>query len=190
MIAWLLLHLRLHLAPLPPHPCFVASFVFLLSATLHILPRPKYARQCDWNVNFPLVCQHNCQLQAKWENRGDGTRSKNHGSYCDLFCWRLLVSPRRCEEVSPKPVSRACLVCGAGKSPLRRNHRTRILISGTDSICSGLLAAHRAINLFGSFINSCCLFLTLSNQFLCLSLSHQCRCKHILSKSMNASRCQ
>jgi hypothetical protein len=38
-------------------------------------------------------------------------------------CW----SPR-C-EVSPKRVSMACLVCGTGKSPLRRNLRTRILIS-------------------------------------------------------------
>ena len=87
--------LLLHLAPLPlslPPPCFVASFIFLLSASHPSYSSlPKACKAVRLECQFPLMCQHNCQLQAKGENRGDRTRSKNHSSF-DLFCWRLLVS--------------------------------------------------------------------------------------------------
>jgi len=102
----------LHISPLsqPPFIFFLAQIMQGSAAGISI---------------SPLCASTIVNSRPRGENRGDWTRSKNHGSLISSAgaCW----SPR-C-EVSPKRVSMACLVCGTGKSPLRRNLRTRILIS-------------------------------------------------------------
>ena len=132
LIACLLLHLRLHLAPLPlplllPPPCFVASFIFLLSAS-----HPSYSSLPESCKAVRLEFQFPPYVPAQLSTPGQGGRIGGIGLAARTTavlissagaCW----SPR-C-EVSPKRVSMACLVCGTGKSPLRRNLRTRILIS-------------------------------------------------------------
>ena len=129
LIACLLLHLRLHLAPLPlPPPCFVASFIFLLSAShpSYYSSLPEAYKAVRLEFQFPPY------VPAQLSTPGQGGRIGGIGLAARTTavlissagaCW----SPR-C-EVSPKRVSMACLVCGTGKSPLRRNLRTRILIS-------------------------------------------------------------
>ena len=84
LIACLLLHLCLHLAPLPP-PCFVASFIFLL-----FIARSMQGSAAGISIS-PLCASTIVNSRPRGENRGDWTRSKNHSSF-DLFCWRLLVS--------------------------------------------------------------------------------------------------
>ena len=120
--------LLLHLAPLPlPPPCFVASFIFLLSAS-----HPSYSSLPEACKAVRLEFQFPPYVPAQLSTPGQGGRIGGIGLAARTTavlissagaCW----SPR-C-EVSPKRVSMACLVCGTGKSPLRRNLRTRILIS-------------------------------------------------------------
>jgi hypothetical protein len=113
-----LLRFRLLVSSLP-------SYSSSQPATLHILPCPKHAKQCGWNVNSPLCVSTivNCRPRGRIGGMGLAARTTAVLISSAGACW----SPR-C-EVSPKRVSMACLVCGTGKSPLRRNLRTRILIS-------------------------------------------------------------
>lgn len=93
LIACLLLHLAPLPLPLPP-PCFVASFIFLLSAS-----HPSYSSLPESCKAVRLEFQFPPYVPAQLSTPGQGVRiggmgltsSKNHSSF-DLFCWRLLVS--------------------------------------------------------------------------------------------------
>ena len=129
LIACLLLHLCLHLAPLPlPPPCFVASFIFLLSAShpsYSSLPESCKAVRLDFQ--FPPYVPAQLSTPPGQGGRIGGMVLAARTTAVLISSAGACWSPR-C-EVSPKRVSMACLVCGTGKSPLRRNLRTRILIS-------------------------------------------------------------
>ncbi len=133
----------------PPSPPPRSASASLFHRFLHTPPlnHPSYSSSPKACKAVRLKCQFPPCVSAQLSTVGQGGRIVGGmglaarttavvTSSAGTRCWSPWC------EVSPKRVSRrACLVCGAGKSPLRRNHSTRILISGSDSICSGLLAA-------------------------------------------------
>ena len=116
-------------------PCSASASASLFRRFLHIPPLSQLpfifflARIMQGSAAgisiAPLCASTIVNSRPRGENRGIGLAARTTAVLISSAgaCW----SPR-C-EVSPKRVSMACLVCGTGKSPLRRNLRTRILIS-------------------------------------------------------------
>ena len=115
-------------------PCSASASASLFRRFLHIPPlsHPSYSSLPKACKAVRLEFQFPPYVPAQLSTPGQGGRIGGIGLAARTTavlissagaCW----SPR-C-EVSPKRVSMACLVCGTGKSPLRRNLRTRILIS-------------------------------------------------------------
>jgi len=131
LIACLLLHLAPLPLPLPlllTPPCFVASFIFLLSFS-----HPSYSSLPESCKAVRLEFQFPPYVPAQLSTPGQGGRIGGIGLAARRTTAVLISSAGACWsprcEVSPKRVSMACLVCGTGKSPLRRSLRTRIFIS-------------------------------------------------------------